>query len=391
MLPRSAHPYDLYDRWRACDPVRWDDDLRGWHLTRYSDVSACLRDTRLAVSGCPGSGTASATAANRPARPLDAGVQSWMLFRPRDDHARVRAVCEAGFSAKAIATVAAATGAVIEGCLDSWTDGDEQDVMRSLAYQVPVATVGVLFGIPSGDIERLASEWTTIVEALGAGRRTTAANSSYRVLTDYLADFARSADRTTIGPLGAVLCGAKHDGRLSDEEFSANAIFLMLAGHDTTTNLIGNGVLALVEHPDQWQRLKGDPSLATPAVEELLRYDSPIQHVSRVARERITIGGRTINEQDRLWLSIGGANRDPAQFRDPHALDIGRRDNRHLAFITGDHYCLGASLGRLEARLVLLALTRRFARLESAAPPQWKPDRALRALASLRIRAYAAA
>jgi len=218
------------------------------------------------------------------------------------------------------------------------------------------------------------------------GRAVQSAAEVIAYLRDHL-DERRAAPREDL--LSAMLAATERDESLVDDEILGTALLVMGAGHETTTNLIGNGVLALLRSPGEWQRLRGEPALAGSAVEELLRFDSPVQATSRIFIEPVEIHGRSIPAREEVGLLLGAANRDPEAFAAPDRLDIGRADNRHVSFGFGIHFCLGAGLARLEAQLAIGALAARLPRLELAcddADLAWRPGWLLRGLESLPIR-----
>jgi hypothetical protein len=248
-----------------------------------------------------------------------------------------------------------------------------------------------MLGVPSGDHEQLKAWSADFAEVIGnfqhnpehAARmlRTTDA------MTEYFRDRIREQRHQPREGLINALLTAEIDGdRLSEEEVVANCIITMVGGQETTTNLIGSGVLALLRHPDQLARLRADPSLVPLAVEELLRYEPPTQHTARMAPEDIEMGGRLIKKRQAVMAVIGAANRDPERFHDPDGLDIARADNRHLAFGWGPHFCFGAPLARIEGQTAFAALLQRFSRIElEPGPLVWRQNLALRGLERLPV------
>jgi cytochrome P450 len=264
------------------------------------------------------------------------------------------------------------------------------DVMADLARVLPVMVIAELLGIPSEDHGRFRLWSDQIAMALDPMHVFTSREGGDRAieeLTAYL-ETAAAERRRRPGPdlLSALLAAEEAEDRLTGAELLATVSMLLFAGNETTTNLIGNGMLALLRNPAELDRLARDPRLLRPAVEELLRYDTPVQSVVRVAHAALELGGRTIQPEQRLILNLGAANRDPAQFPDPDRLDVGRADNRHLAFGSGVHFCLGAPLARAAAAAAIGAMVRRLKALRLAAPgPERRPTLLLRGLDRLPV------
>jgi cytochrome P450 len=267
------------------------------------------------------------------------------------------------------------------------------DVIRDLAYPLPATVIAEMLGVPHADRERF-KQWSDDTTALAGNlpgnlpecvlRR---AVEGMRELRAYFAGIVAQRRVEPRDDLISALVKAQEEGdRLNEAELLANAVLLLNAGHETTTNLIGNGMLALLRHPDQLRRLREDPTLIPTAVEELLRYDSPVQFTSRVLKADLSLGGKQLRAGQTALLLLGAANRDPAQFPDPDRLDVGRADNKHLAFGLGSHFCLGAPLARLEGRIVFETLLRRLPGLRLAQPaPVYRPNFNLRGLEALEV------
>jgi pimeloyl-[acyl-carrier protein] synthase len=307
------------------------------------------------------------------------------------DHTRLRAIMHSAFSPRRIEGLRPAITQMATDLLDAAGEG-EIDVIRDLAYPLPALVIAALLGAPQEDRERFKA-WSTDVAAdfgMAWSRPAPKAQAQQGVvaLLDYMARLvACRRGHPSDDLLQALLRASDEDGRVSEEEVVANAAFLLFAGHETTTNLIGNGLLALLRHPAQLARLRHDPTLIPSAVEELLRYDASVQFTTRVTLEAIELHGRHVAAGSRLKLCLGAANRDPVQFPVPDHLDIARRPNRHLSFSHGIHFCLGAALARLEAGIALAALLDRYPRLDLAAEPAWRDNPDFRGLETLCVRA----
>jgi cytochrome P450 len=274
--------------------------------------------------------------------------------------------------------------------LDAAADAHEIDLVAALAYPLPATIIADLLGVPIGD-RIVFKQWS---DDIAAGSTWSAsclhrAHASQVALVDYLTSLVAARPHTADNDerdVLSILLNAQRRGELSHDELMATCVLLLFAGHETTTNLIGNAVLALLRHPRELARLRAEPSLTPSAVEELLRYDSPVQAAFRKALVDVEIRDVTIRRGDHLLLLLGAANRDPRHFDDPERLDLGRRPNRHLAFSSGPHYCLGAVLARLEAEIALETLLRRFPTLQlGGAALTWTPNVLFRGLSSLPV------
>jgi cytochrome P450 len=263
------------------------------------------------------------------------------------------------------------------------------DVIRDLAYPLPVTVIAEMLGIPIEDRERFKHWSDEAVRSLGFGsiedaRRSAQANRELRAYLEPIVEQCRREPREDL--ISALVAAEEQGDKLSTDEVFSTIILLLVAGNETTTNLIGNGLLALLRNPSQLNILRGDPSLIENAVEELLRYDSPVQFTSRMPLNDVDLGGRTLSAGREVLLVLGAANRDPAQYDDPERLDVTRQDVHHLSFSHGIHFCLGAPLARLEGRIALLALVQRFPSLRLATSEPRRGDNILlRGLAELPV------
>jgi pimeloyl-[acyl-carrier protein] synthase len=355
-------------------------------LSRHADISAVLRDPRF--------GRAAFRAA------LENGLgdgalakvyRDWFLFQDPPDHTRLRALVSQPFTPRAVEALRSNIANLVERLLDGLQDGG--DLISAFAYQVPVLVICELLGVPHADRGRFGT-WSAAVAA-GLDNITNPdsdvlvrGDEAADGLTDYFRDLVRERRRRPGSDLLTGLIQAEAAGdRLSEDELLATCVLLFFAGHETTVNLIGNGTLALARHPDQLARLQANPGLIVSTVEELLRFDSPVQRTGRDAREDVRVNGRQFFAGDRVILLIGAANHDPRQFPDPDRLDITRPNAAaHLSFASGIHYCVGAPLARLEAQVALNALARRAHNLQVLTDtPRWRRTFVLRGLAELPI------
>ena len=370
-------PYQQYAELREHDPIH-KTALGPWLVTRWTDVHTVLRRPGTSVE----EGNIDYVGPSRRERFGDAldgredrGRKAILNIDP-PDHTRLRKLVSKAFTPRAVENIRARTGELTDAILDDLaTRGEPVDLVAELAFPLPFAVISELLGMPEGDRDQLR-HWshliTQILDPLLAIANTEAimdaSDHMHQVVTEAIAwKRGRNDD-----DLLTALIQAEADGAvLSDDELRDNVVLLYLAGHETTVNLIGNGVHALLEHRDQLERLVADPSLDANAVEELLRYDSPVQFSRRIALEPFAIGDHEVAAGEFVMTGLGAANRDPAKFG-PTAdqLDLGRADAReHVSFGSGVHHCLGAALARLEGQEVIGRLVRRFPDIEAAGPP----------------------
>ncbi len=323
-----ANPYPLYHRLRAEDPVHWDPYLHAWIVTRYADVIQVLH--RFVADRTP-------------------------------------------------------------GLLDAVIPRGRMDVIRDIAEPLPAIVTAEMLGVPTEDHPKLKSWSADFAEILGNFQHNPdRAGRVLRSTEEMCAYFkARIAEQRTTPREGLIhaFMTAEVDGdRFTEEEIVANCIVTMVGGQETTTNLIGNGVLSLLRHPDELRRLRADLSLIPSAVEELLRYESPSQHTARLAPDDVVIGGRAIRKRQAVIAVMGAANRDPERFPDPDRLDVTRADNRHVAFGWAAHFCFGAPLARIEGQVVLETMLRRLPEVQlEPGPLVWRQNLGLRGLTALPV------
>ena len=386
------NPYPAYHRVRADDPIRRIDAFNLWMLSRYADVQFVLRDPRFSSEPPPDDPTLFRNLRDEGGAlgPLARTMVQWMPLRDPPDHTRLRALVSKAFTPRAIESMRPRIQAIVDGLLDAVIDSGRMDLVRDFAHPLPVIVIAELLGVPVKSQERL-KEWSDdialAVDPLQAGARRVEGDRATAAMLDLFRDVALERRKEPKDDLLSALLAVEEAGdRLSMDELLATCVLLLFAGNETTTNLLGNGVLALLRNPDQLELLQRDPSLVRGAVEELLRYDGPLQFASRVANEDLDLDGRAIRKGERMTLLLGAANRDPAQFADPDRLDVRRRDIHHLAFGFGLHFCLGAGLARAEAHLALDTLVRRLPGLRLGAdPPVRRASIALRGLSSLPV------
>ena len=398
-LQRDTTPdtiYDYYARFREADRVARtapEPPLGepGLVLLRHEDVQAGLRDIRLGREVhrlLPPEMTPPA------ARNTFAEVHAnWMLFRDPPDHTRLRSTANLAFTPRHVAAMREPIQALAARLIDDLTAREEPvDLIANFAYPLPVLVIAGILGVPNDDHAKFR-DWANVIAA------------AIDIPVSGLEDFVRRADETSAALseyfgwivaqrreeprddlISTLVAVETVEGKLNDRELIATLILLLVAGHETTVNLIGNGTLALLQHRDQWAALVDDPSLAPNATEELLRYDSPVQLTGRFAMEDAEIAGVTIHPGTWVSLVLGSANRDPRAFDDPDTLDIRRNVGRIMSFGMGIHFCLGSPLARLEGELAFGALARAFPDLRLATDaPEWRPGLVLRGLKTLQV------
>ena len=372
-------PYPLYRQLHETAPVQWNDVLQAWTLVRYADVVFSLTDPRFS--------------ADRTIQPADSSwVAKSMLVSDPPDHTRLRALVQKAFTPRMIDQLRPRIIAAIGELLERVAERDGQfDLIADLAYPLPVVVIAELLGVPPED-RSVFHEWSSLLAAsldpLVSADLMSRVYPAREALHTYLRGIIAERRREPRSDLISALVRVEEAGDvLSEPELVVMCTLLLIAGHETTVNLIGNGMLALLRHRDQLERLQRSPELLASAVEELLRFDSPVQLTGRLLREPVEIGGHTLQAGDWVLPLLGAANHDPAQFVDPDRLDIGRTPNPHLAFGRGIHFCLGAPLARVEGQLAIGALMRRFPKLQLAGEPVRRNQITLRGLSSLPVAA----
>lgn len=385
-----ADPYPLYRRLREQDPVHWDPFLHAWIATRYDDVVTVL--FRYSADRTPRPELFEALGAPQVA-PVAALMVKQMLFLDGAAHARVRTLAAPAFTPSSVERLRGRIAEIAEKLVDDIQarGTGTADLMSEFAEPLPAIVTAEMLGVPVADAPRLKAWSVTFAEMLGNFQhnpdRLPGVLRAVDGLTAYFQEAVSQQRRRPREGLVHALLTAEVDGdRLSEEEVVANSIITMVGGLETTTNLIGNGMLSLLRFPDEMARLRSEPSLGPTAVEELLRFESPSQHTARLAPADMVLGGKTVRKRQAVYAVMAAANRDPARFSDPDRLDLSRAENRHLAFGWGPHFCFGAPLARLEGRTAFETLLRRFPTLElTGAPLAWRENLGLRGLVSLPV------
>ena len=385
-------PYPFYTRWRAESPIFHTvlpDKQKVWVITRYDDVLAVLKDDRFAKD------KARALSADQlKALPWVPSVfkplERNMLDVDQPDHTRLRGLVQQAFTSRLIENMRERVQTLTDELLDAVESKGKMDLIRDFALPLPATIIAEILGVPARDRHRF-HRWsnamlTTTPTTWGKLRIIPHVLAFMR----YIRRLGRARQAEPRDDLTTALVQAHEaSDRLSEDELLSMIVLLLVAGHETTVNLIGNGMLALFEHPAERERLCANPGLIKPAVEELLRFDSPVQLATeRYTREDVMIGGVTIPRGELVMAALGSANRDEHQFNQPDVLDIGREPNRHLAFGQGVHFCLGASLARLEGQIAISTLLRRLPDMRLAVSREalrYRPAVILRGLKTLPV------
>ncbi len=381
-----ANPYPIYRRFRETASILWQPPAF-WAVSSYDLVTSVLRDRRFGTADLR-SIRAMFMQAEGNSSFMDR-LRKTMLMRNPPDHMRLRGIVSKAFSPRMINSLGTRIQEITDELL-SGIHGHSFDVISDVAFPLPVMVIAEMLGVPDQDREhfrRWARAMVGSLDLVTDPAQVEAADLAADECESYLAGLVEQRRRDPREDLLSALAVAEDEGRrLTQEELLANAMLLLLAGHETTVNLIGNGTLNLLRNPDQAEMLREEPSLAPSAIEEVLRYESPVQLTLRRASEPVEVGGVTIGEGEHVLLMLGAANRDPARFSDPDRLDIKRPDNGHLAFGEGIHYCLGANLARAEGQAAIGTLLRRMPGLRlDATEIQWRDQVTLRSLKELRV------
>jgi cytochrome P450 len=389
----KANPYPAYAHLRSTAPIHrvtLPDGRAMWLVTRYEDVAAVFKDKRF-VKDWRNAVTPEQLAQIPPIPEVMKPLSRNMLDTDPPDHERLRALVSKAFTPRLIELMRPRVQAIADALLDAVEDKGEMDLIDDYAFPLPITVIAELLGVPVEDRNKFR-EWS---DAAVSGDATQEYVEKILIphmlaFTDYLrALFEEKRENPRDDLISALVRAEEAGDKLSEDELLAMVFLLLIAGHETTVNLIGNGMLALLQHPDELQRLKDDPSLTKPAIEELLRYDGPVEtSTERFAREDVAIGGTVIPRGEMVMVVIASADHDPERFPDPEALDITRQDNKHLAFGKGIHFCLGAPLARMEGQIAINTLLRRMPDMRLKDSPEsltWRPGLVLRGLKGLPI------
>jgi cytochrome P450 len=383
-----ADPYPRYAALRSVAPVH-RSAFGFWALSRYDDCQQLLRSPGVGKNFAEAISAAGMSDTQRTVQDRFRNDRSNMLLTDPPDHTRLRGLVSRAFTPRTIESLRPRIVAIVDDLLDGFTA--ETDVVDALAFPLPITVIGDMLGVPAEDrrtLRPLVRAVTAVLELAITPEQLAAADAADSELSAYFSDLAAQRRASPQDDMLTRLIEAEDRGdQLTEHELISTVILLFAAGFETTTHLIGNGLLALLRNPDQLARLRADRTLIRPAVEELLRYDSPVQLAARTVYEGLTIGGVPLPAGSVVITLLGAANRDPARFRDPEQLDVGRDEGPPMSFGGGIHFCLGAALARLEGQIVLDRLLDRFGTMELAGGPvTYRDSLTLRGLVELPVR-----
>ena len=387
-----ADPYPVYRRLRDDHPVLWNPETGQWLISRHADVNRLLRDRRLGRTYLHQSSHAEIGRPEAPAwqAPFHELNDSGMLDMEPPDHTRIRRLVLQAFTPRTVEAMRGRIQGVVDALIDRFDGGAEVDLIREFVEPLPVTVIAELLGVPEADRHRLrpwSADFCLMYElnpSDDSARKAVAASQEFGA---YLRGLLVERRKRPGDDLISALTGVVDDGdTLTETELIGTCVLLLNAGHEASVNGAGNGWWTLFRHPSALARVRAEPSLLPSAIEELLRYDTPLSLFERWVLEPIEVGGYAIPRGGEVALLFGSANRDPAVFDRPDDLDLARDPNPYLSFGAGIHYCLGAPLAKLELGIAFETLLRRVPRLELLAEPRWKPTFVLRGLESLRVR-----
>ncbi len=383
-----ANPYPLYHRLRSEDPVHWDPFLHAWIVTRYADVVTVFQ--HFSANRTPTPEQLAALGLSTLA-PLAQMMVHQMLFLDPPAHGRVRGLASKAFTPRRVEVLRAQIQNITDSLLDEVQDRGCMDVIADLGYPLPAIVTAGMLGVPASDWRQLTKWSTDFAQVLGNFQHNPDHAPHVLQSLEEMSAYFHAAVREQRkhpgeGLINALLAAEQDGDRLTEEEVVANTIITMVGGQETTTNLIGNGILTLLRHPDQLEKLRADLSLIPSAVEELLRYESPSQHTARLAPNDMMLGEKLIRKRQAVIAVMGAANHDPERFPDPDRLDICRQDNRHVAFAWASHFCFGAPLARIEGQVAFATMLRRMPNLRlKPGPIVWRDNLGLRGLKTLPV------
>jgi pimeloyl-[acyl-carrier protein] synthase len=383
-----ADPYTFYRALRENDPVHWDPYMHAWVVTSYPEVVTVLMNYSADRTPAPEYldqlGLSIMT-------PFAEVMLRQMMFMDGARHARLRDICASAFTPRRVEELRRVIEFIVDELIDKFIPSGRLDLIADFANPLPAIVTARLLGVPVEDHEQLHAWVLDLAEVLGNFQhhpnRVTEIVQSLEDLKVYVASRMEEQRRRPTGGLIHSLMTAEVDGqRLLDEEVIANTIITLIGGHETTTNLIASGFLTLLRDPDSLQQLRTHPEIIGSAIEELLRFESPVQHTARIAPTDTQLGGKTIQKGSRVVAVLAAANRDPDRFRNPDRLDLLRRDNRHLAFGWAAHFCFGAPLARMEGQIAFNRLLRRLSRPTLIDRTwEWRDNAGLRGLTALKV------
>ncbi len=387
----QADPYPAFRRLREDDPAHWSPALKGWVLTRYDDVKRCMTSEQFSADRIsPFRNSLSEGERNRiPDLLRDLGY--WMVFNDPPLHTRLRGLANQAFTSRAVERLKPRVEALVNELIDRFIEEGETDLIADFAFPLPVMVIAHMMGVPLDDTDQFKRWSDDLATFVGSAQMTpdkrARAQDAVKALEGLFGDlFAARRKDPGEDLISGLIAASDEEGGLNDEQLLATCVLLLFAGHETTMNLIGNGFYHFSRNPDVLATLVADPALAASAVEEILRYDGPGLAMTRIPAEPVEMHGKRLEPGQRVFAMVAAANRDPEEFPEPETIDIARKENRHLTFGHGIHFCLGAPLARLEARIAFPILARRLTHLEPRGPePDWVDSLSFRGVRSLRL------
>lgn len=394
------NPYPTYQALRQAGPLHWNEEFCGgaWLVTEYTDVASVLRDPRFSVRRAGGWANTSGPEALAELREFKRIFSRSLLFVDPPQHTRLRQVMNVGFKPAALQALAPRIQTLVDRLLDGvmTTTAASFDFMRDFARPLPALVIAAMLGIDGDDRAEFVAWSDDIADFIGSPTPTMEiarrAQTSLIAMNDYFrAILPQRRSHPGEDLISQLTLAEASGGIITTKELLAQCCTLLFAGHETTRNLLGNGVLALLQHPEQWQMLQQNTALLPSALKELLRFDSPVQYTGRRLKVDVELHGRRMKKGDLVIPLIGSANRDPAKFTTPNALDITRNQGTHLSFGFGPHVCIGATLTYMEAEIALRSVMQRLPGLQLAGDtPSWGHNAVYRSLNALPL-SYAAA
>ncbi|MEM8754448.1 MAG: cytochrome P450 [Pseudomonadota bacterium] len=386
----TADPYPALARLRDEDPVHWHEGLKSWVVTRYEDVRALLLGDELSVNRLVGFYEKLPEGDAALLRDIVKYLNLWIAFRDPPDHTRMRRIMRHAFTGRAMTAMETGVAPVVDLLLDRLEGRGRIDGIADYALQVPAFVIMDLLDIPRGRLDEFKRWSDDLAVFIGGARRADDKyERAHRGCAEMAAFFAGLIEERRAGPKNGFiddLIAARDEGEaLTEDELIATCILVLFAGHETTTNLIGNAILTLLRHPAQLARFRTDPGLTDSALEEVMRFDGPTSSLVRAVARDHEFGGKRMREGDRVFVMVTAANRDPSIFEDPDRFDVARAPNRHLTFGQGVHVCIGARLAREEGRIAVRRFFDRFPKVALApeAAPEWRDAMVPRGLTSL--------
>ena len=392
----NANPFPEFARLRAEDPVHWSPAMKAWIVTRYNDVrQIALNNRQISADRLTPFFKSNPEYQRGSIESLVRYLNHWMVFRDPPDHTRLRRLFNKAFTPTSVANLRPNIEDIVGHLIDRMQAkagrGEPVDFIADFAYPLPASVIMDLLGVPRDDLERVKLWSDDIALFIGtaqvAGNKYLRAEGGARAMAGYFRELVEDRTARPRDDMISQLVLARDDrDALSTDEIIGTCILLLFAGHETTTNLIGNGFLYSMRHRGEWERLRGEPSLAASAIEEWLRFDGPSGALARIAAGDLEIGGKTIRQGQRVFAFVNSANRDPEAFDDPERFDIGRPSNPHMTFGHGIHFCLGAPLARLEAEIAARRLAERLPEIRlCGGEPEWHDSLILRGVKSLPV------